>query len=351
MLKREILFENDNLDDTSRQHLTTIENTARKAGNMVSKLLSFSRKSTYETVPANINDIIKDAVGLIDTALSKKNIKVEMKLDSNIHLINCNVNQMEQVLLNLIINAADAIENRGEIIIRTSLLELRDKMTARLYPLLKSERNVMISVSDTGRGIPNEIKGKIFDPFFTTKGPGKGTGLGLAMVYGIIKEHNGIIDVKTQLGKGTTFEICLPALEEYPIHSGDGQPLVKLLTGKENILVVDDERSILSFIKTTLEKQGYRVFATDNPIYAIEIFKQTADNIDVVITDIVMPLIDGRRLIKQIKTIKPTVWVIEISTYDDYADDETNKNVDAFLSKPFDGRQLLSAVRKVLDSN
>jgi PAS domain S-box-containing protein len=347
----EILLENDNLDDASRQCLTTIENTGRKAGNMVSKLLSFSRKSAYEAVPTNINDIVKDVVGLIETTLSKRNMEVEIRLEGNIQLINCNVNQIEQVILNLIINASDAIENKGKITIRTSLLELKDKMTARLYPLLKSERYVILSISDTGRGIPNEIKGKIFDPFFTTKEPGKGTGLGLAMVYGIIKEHNGIIDVKTQVGKGTTFEIYLPVFEEFPIHSRDEEPPIELMSGRENILVVDDESSILSFIKTTLEKQGYRVFATDNPIYAIEIFKQTADDIDIVITDVVMPLIDGRKLIKQIKTVKPSVWVIEISTHDNYGEDKTNRNSDAFLSKPFNGTQLLSAVRKVMEPN
>lgn len=345
----ELLAENSTLDDDSRQGLRVIENSALRAGQMVSRLLSFSRKSNYDVMPININDVVIDTIGLLERTLAKKNIIVKMELENSMPFIRGNANQMEQVMMNLIINSADAMDKGGNITIKTSLFELNDNK-GYSHLLLKQGKYVILNCSDTGIGIPTEIRDKIFDPFFTTKEPGKGTGLGLAMVYGIVKEHKGAIDLKTQVGKGTEFEIYLPIIEEQT-KLNDERADIKLITGKENILVVDDEGNILSFAARILEREGYGVLATDNPVYALKIFRESADDIDLVITDIVMPLIDGNKLIEQIKIIKPDVKVITTSAYNAKSGTKAEmKNIDAFIKKPFKSGQLLFTIKEVLDT-
>jgi len=221
-----------------------------------------------------------------------------------------------------------------------------EKMATHVRPLLNPGNYVVMKVSDTGTGIPDEIRNKIFNPFFTTKEPGKGTGLGLAMVYGIIKEHKGIVDVKSTLGKGTTFEIYLPASDS--IISAAAKISASSAAGGIRILVVDDEEDILNFIKAVLEKEGYRLIITSDPNYAMEMFSEFANNIDIVITDIIMPLLDGKTLIKNFKAIKPTIKTIAISAHDTHSSGD--KNIDTFIKKPFEGADLLSRIRKVLGS-
>jgi len=204
---------------------------------------------------------------------------------------------------------------------------------------------VLLKVSDTGTGIPDEIKDKIFNPFFTTKEAGKGTGLGLAMVYGIVKEHKGVIGVKSKAGKGTTFEIFLPTAEVvFP--KASAAP-VRSIAENVRILVVDDEDEILSFIKGILGKQGYKPITTNNPYYALEVFGEVSDSIDLIITDINMPLMSGRKLIRHFKQIKPIVKVIAISGQS-MGGIEKDKNIDVFISKPFNDTHLYSAINKVL---
>ena len=331
------------LDDKAKQRVRIIENSARKAGQIVSKLMSFSRKASFEILPVNLNNIIKDTVELCETMARSRKVAIKMETGDNIPCIHGDSNQMEQVLMNLFVNAMDAMPDGGTIIIRTEFVEI--ERNNHVHPLLSSGKYILIKVTDTGTGIPEEIKDKIFNPFFTTKGPGKGTGLGLAMVYGIVKEHKGVLNVKSKTGKGTTFEIYLPP-SDAAIHE-----VVKtsnhLLTANARILVVDDEKDMLNFMKEIIEGAGYKLLAADNPYYALEIFGEVADNIDLVITDIVMPLMDGRKLIKHFKTFKPAIKAIAISGYD-AARNREDADIDAFISKPFEKDSLLSAIRKVL---
>jgi PAS domain S-box-containing protein len=209
----ELLCLDDGLDAGSRRRVMTIESSARKAGQIVSRLLSFARKEKVNAEPLNFNDILKDAHELLGRVVSKKGVELKMALDENIPIIKGDATQLEQVIMNLVMNAADAMPEGGSITLSTStnIISNRD---SRIHPMLTPGRYIKLKVADTGTGIPDEIKDKIFDPFFTTKGPEKGTGLGLAIIYGIVREHNGVITMTSLLGRGTTFDVYLPAIRK-----------------------------------------------------------------------------------------------------------------------------------------
>lgn len=344
----ELLCEFGNLEADAKQRVKTIENSARKAGQMVSKILSFIRRGDHEAVPINLNDVIRDTLELTARIMTKKNIEIKAEIsEGSPPVIFSDANQIEQVIMNLFVNAADAMPDGGTITIRTSLVELKQEASS-IHALLKPGRYAVLEISDTGTGIPDEIRMRIFDPFFTTKEHGKGTGLGLSIVYGIVKAHNGAINLKTEVGKGTTFEIYLPATDRTVPRIE--KPANYTMAGRERILVVEDEPDLLSFIRSVLESQGYRVLAADNPVYAQEIFKEISAEIDLVITDIVMPLVNGMELIGFFKKTKPSARIIAISGYEIYNIGKKNKDIDAFIRKPFEGIYLLSVVRRVLDT-
>ncbi len=342
----EFLQEFGNLDAAATQKVKTIELSARRAGQMVSKLLSFARKGGFEAVPVNLNAIVKDTSELMERVMGKKGIRLKLETDSTIPPFDGDPNQIEQVIMNLLVNAGDAMPDGGDLSIATSEQELGTGAFL-VHPLLSPGRYVVLRISDTGTGIAKQVRDKIFDPFFTTKETGKGTGLGLATVYGIVKDHKGVINLLTEEGKGTTFQIFFPASKErLPVRSE-----VPVYVGKERekIFVVDDEESILSFIREALESKGYRVVVADNATYALEISKNIIDDIDLIIADIVMPLVNGTELIKHFKELKPSVKIIAISGYETLPPGGRD-NVDAFISKPFERAHLISVVRRVLDS-
>ena len=337
------------LDSAALRRIKTIEDAARRAGQMVAKLLSFARKDdSMEMVPANLNDVVQDTVDLLERTLINKKVKATLEVDRAIPAINGDSIQLEQIITNLIVNAADAMPQGGTITVQTAFMDLGDKAPL-LHPLLAPGKYVVLTIADTGVGIPDEILGKIFDPFFTTKEPGKGTGLGLAMVYGIVKAHKGEIRVMSRQGLGTIFEIYLPATDN-PVQEENEEPSLEAMAGRENVLIVDDEKNVLSFMKDTLEAQGYKVIAADNPVYAQDLFQQMAGEIDLVITDMVMPLVNGKELVRQFKKIRPEVKIIAMSGIDPGKISQEGATVDAFLKKPFEGIILLTAVRNVLDS-
>jgi PAS domain S-box-containing protein len=208
----ELLGLNENLDATSRSGVRIIESAARKAGQIVSKLLSFARKGKFNALPLNFNDVLRDAVELIERIVAKKKAVLKVEITDNIPIIKGDSTQLEQVIMNLVINAADAMPEGGTITLSTSLENIVKNHTL-IHPLLTPGKYVCLRVSDTGTGIPDKIRDNIFDPFFTTKGPEKGTGLGLAIIYGIVREHKGVITVTSLLGRGTTFKVYLPAME------------------------------------------------------------------------------------------------------------------------------------------
>jgi two-component system cell cycle sensor histidine kinase/response regulator CckA len=341
----ELLQEYSNLDDESKQRVNSIESSARKAGILVSKLMSFSRREAFEILPLNLNDVINDSVKLLEGVLDKRiGLKTTM---GNIPTIEGDPNQLEQVIMNLMVNARDAMPDGGLITIKTSVIEIeRDRFNMPTY--IMPGKYVLLTVSDTGFGIPKEIINKIFDPFFTTKEKGKGTGLGLATVYGIVKDHKGYVTVQSEVDKGTIFEVYFPVSGKAAFKAI--KPKLFSVSGHENILLVDDEEEVLNFIRDILETHGYKVIPARNPLAAIDTFKKLSNDIHLVITDIVMPLMQGKELIQNLKTIKPDAKIIAISGYSDEKISKDNTMIDEFIKKPFEVYQLLSSVRRVLDT-
>jgi two-component system cell cycle sensor histidine kinase/response regulator CckA len=340
----ELLQEHSDIDNIFKKRVNSIESSAKKAGMLVAKLLSFARRDIYEIIPLNLNDIINETL-LFEGVLGKK-IRINADLQDNISTIEGDRNQLEQVIMNLVVNARDAMPDGGLIAIKTSEINAEDQHDFPAY--IPPGRYVLLTISDTGCGIPKEITIRIFEPFFTTKERGKGTGLGLATVYGIIKEHKGHITVKSEAGKGTTFEVYLPVSGK-PINA-PVTPRLFSLNGHENILVVDDEEDVLDYIKDILENHGYKVMSTNNPLFAIDIFKELSGEIELVITDNIMPLMEGKELIKNLKAIKPDIRIVAVSGYSDDGIPKDKAMIDAFIKKPFEGSHLLSTVRRVLDT-
>src|SRR3990172_8774449 len=294
----------------------------------------------------NINDVVNDTVRLLERVIDKK-ISITLKLDDTLPLIEGDVNQMEQVIMNFLVNARDAMPEGGSITIDTGTVTAGEG-APDIPSYIPAGQYVLLRVSDTGIGIPEEIRNKIFEPFFTTKERGKGTGLGLSMVYGVVSEHKGYIAVQSVLKKGTVVNVYLPVSHK-AIQSEKGRAPFAV-EGHETVLVVDDEEAILNFIKESLEIYGYTVYATTNPVDALDMFKKAPDNISLVITDIVMPLMNGKELGKELRAIKPGVRILEISGYTGYVEDGSGDKSEGFVQKPFESLYLLSTVRKILDT-
>jgi hypothetical protein len=252
--------------------------------------------------------------------------------------------QVHQILLNLFVNARDAMPNGGRIQIKVNTVTVDERAT-RFYREPVSGRFVLIEVSDTGMGIPTEVLPKIFEPFFTTKDPGKGTGLGLSTVLGIVKGHGGFVEVFSQPGNGTSFLVYLPTdelepeIEEKALDPGSGR--------NEGILVVDDEAAILEITRETLAAFGYRVLTTGTCEEAIALFKRHAGEVNLVIADLIMPGMSGQTLIAGLRKIKPDVRVIAVSGVPVEA---RQVAANYFLKKPYGTPVLLKTVRSVLDS-
>ncbi len=338
-----------NSDDIGLKSMKTIEDAARRAGQMVSKLLSFARKESFELAPLNLNAVVKDTAELLERTLAVKAIRTKVDLAPDTPSIKGDGIHLEQVITNLVMNAMDAMPDGGTITISTRGRELGPDAHL-VHPLLNPGRYAVLSVADTGSGIPKEIMDRIFDPFFTTKPAGKGTGLGLAMVYGIVKGHKGELRVLSERGNGTTFEIYLPAANNNAdVRERKSVEVVQRpYSGSECILVVDDEKEVLAFIKNNLDAHGYKALVADDPAYAQELFHKVGKDIDLVITDMVMPVMNGMELIRLFKESRPEIKAIGMTGFADYVlDDETSLN--GFMKKPFDSTLLLSTIRKALD--
>ena len=324
--------------------LSVIENAARKAGRMVAQLLGFSRKSEFELIPFNINDIVNDTIKLLERVIDKR-IVVRLQLAEHLPTVSGDMNKIEQVLMNFMVNARDAMPYGGIITVTSTAIDAHPGV-AGVPPYIPAGRYVVLSVADTGVGIPEEIQRKIFEPFYTTKERGKGTGLGLAMVYGVVTEHKGFVTVQSKVNQGSTFTVYLPVSATA---AASKRQVVPSVQGNETVLLVDDDESVLNYIKTELEKNGYKVIATTNPMSAIDAYSKMSREIALVITDIVMPLIDGRELMKRISEIHAKARFLTISAYSQHSEQGDDISPDIFLQKPFDAREVLSAVRRILD--
>ena len=327
------------------EYVNRIQNYIKNAANLTKQLLGFARSGKYEIKPTDLNDIVDKSSEMFGR--TRKEITIHKKFQSDIWTVEVDQTQIEQVLLNLYVNAWQAMSGTGELNLQTENIILKDK-DVKPYGV-SSGRYVKTSVKDTGIGIDETIQHKIFDPFFTTKEMGRGTGLGLASAYGIIKNHDGIINVHSKKGEGATFNIFLPASKKKILKEKLFQK--EILKGSETVLLIDDEEMILDVGHDLLEKLGYEVLAAKSGTEAVEIYRTNQGKIDIVILDMVMPEMGGGDAYEKLKEIDPGVKVLLSSGYsiDSQASKILSRGCDGFIQKPFDIMSLSSELRKILD--
>ena len=334
------------LDDENpvTKRVQNIEKLVRSGSRLTSQLLGYARKGQYEMSPINLNYIIKDICETF--ADTKKEITINEDLSEDLYRIIADANQIEQVLLNLFVNAADAMNNSGELFISTHNCTTDDFRDKPYTP--RSELNyIVLTVKDTGEGMDEATMEKVFEPFFSTKEPGKGTGLGLASCYGIIKGHGGYIDVDSEPGKGSIFSIYLPASGKDITKSKERTETIRRGNGK--ILVIDDEELILEVSATIVKELGYSVIDAKSGKEAIVKFEEYKDEIDLVILDMVMPDLSGEEIYDLLRKIDPDVKVLLASgyTYNNRARALIDRGCNGFIKKPYSIVELSNKLSKI----
>ena len=301
------------ITDQRLTHLLNIMDTSAHHGaSLIRQVLTFARGADGERMPVQPSLIVRDIVDLISETLPRS-IAINSDDVTDLHLVNGNATQLSQVIMNLCVNARDAMPEGGKLTISAQNVVL-DETTTRANPGAKPGPYVLIAIADTGCGIPPDIIDRIFDPFFTTKKPGKGTGLGLATVLGIIKAHDGFLQVKSEVGQGTEFRIYLPAIFETDTAAHTTPAATVLMRGQgETVLVIDDETSVCEIVAATLEAYGYRtILAADGPT-GIALYRKHAGEIKAVITDMMMPNMQGTQVITALRAIRPDLPIIAMS--------------------------------------
>ncbi len=320
--------------------------SSERAAELTRQLLGFARKGKYNPVPMNVNLMIGNSVKISEKIFDKK-ISVQYVFEKDIRNVFMDIHQFQQVLTNLFINARDAMPDGGILSIETKNAVLNSHLSC-MSGTVEPGSYVLVSISDTGTGIPPEIMDKIFEPFFTTKREGKGTGLGLSTVYGIVKNHNGHINVKSFPGKGTTFELYIPATEENGMEGRD--PADKLELGNARILLVDDEHTVRNLARNMLETLGYNVLTAKDGSEAIRMYQERKNEIDLIILDIIMPGISGGDIFNNLFGINPGVKILLASGYsrEGQASDLLERGAIGFLQKPFHLSDLSKEVAEAL---
>jgi PAS domain S-box-containing protein len=329
------------------RRLKSIEELVTSGANLTKQLLGFARRGRYEVKPTNLNDVVDKTTTLFGR--TKKEIMIHLLLEKNLWVVEVDHGQIEQVLLNLYVNAWQAMPGGGDLYLETKNAALTEDESKQYS--LPADNYVKISITDTGVGMDEATKERIFEPFFTTKEMGRGTGLGLATVYGIIKGHNGAINVYSEKGHGTTFSIYLPASDKELI--ADQKPSLSLIKGHETILLVDDEDSVIDVIKELLEALGYNVIGVQTGSDAVEVFRMKHREINIVVLDMIMPGMSGSETFDALKIIDPQVDVILSSGYsiDGEAAEIMKKGCRAFIQKPFNIADISKKIREVLDKS
>ena len=332
-------------DDPNDEYLDGIENAVMNAANLTNQLLGFARKGKYNLRQTSINRIIDNSTKMFTR--TRKEIVTHLKLRDDIWAVKVDQGQIEQVLINLYLNACHAMPDGGDIYIQTENIFLSDDYCTPFE--VPAGNYVKTSVTDTGIGIGKDIIERIFEPFFTTKDVGKGTGLGLASAYGIIKNHNGVIRVYSEMGNGTTFNIYLPASDDKI--EQDIQINPKMLKGKEKILLVDDEEDTIRVEKLMLKELGYSVIPALSGQEAVQLYKENKLTLDLVALDMIMPEMNGKDTYDELKRINPQVKVLLVSGYslNKQIEELMDKGCIGFIQKPFSIVQLSQKIREVLE--
>jgi len=348
----DLLLARHQAGDPSFADIMQIKQNANRAANLVRQLLAFSRRQTLRPKILRLTDELAELSNLLGRLLGET-VELRITHERDLGLVKVDQNQLEQVVINLAVNARDAMEDGGLLSIRTANVS-EDDARALDHTLMPPAEYVLIEVSDTGCGIPKEHLGKIFEPFFTTKDVDKGTGLGLSTVYGIVKQTGGYIFAFSTVGKGTTFRIYLPrhfeTEEEAAAKKAETETVevVADLTGKGTVLLVEDEDAVRTFAVRALQTRGYEVLEAESGDVALELVDSYEGTIDLVVSDVVMPNMDGPTMVKRLQEKRPGTKIIFISGY---AEDAFSKSLDSsvdfrFLPKPFSLKQLAAAVKE-----
>jgi PAS domain S-box-containing protein len=334
---------------TETELLAATEKAALRAAELTSKLLGFSRKTTLRLEPTTLDCCLDETLELLRHTIDPR-ITVQVRKAPQPWLVQADVAQLTQVLMNLCLNARDAMPNGGTLELETENVVL-DREAVRLQLDAHPGEHVCLRVRDTGVGIPPENLPRIFEPFFTTKAPDKGTGLGLAMVFGIIKQHHGWITCCSKVGEGSRFDLYLPRYQpqtETVVAPPDGRPTAA--RGHETILLVDDEPMIRNLGRTILQRYGYQVLLAEDGLQAVEVFRRHASGIDLVILDLTMPRLSGRDAFRRLRQLDPDVRVLFASGYSaEHLTEEEHTRVLGFVSKPYRPQELAQRVREALD--
>ncbi|MCB2148723.1 MAG: PAS domain S-box protein [Deltaproteobacteria bacterium] len=327
------------------EHVRGIEEYVNSAGDLTKRLLGFARGGKYEVKPINLNELVQSCADMF--ARTKKEIRIHTRLQDKLPSVEADQRQIEQVLLNIFVNAWQAMPDGGDLFIKTKQIDLSPSF-CRPYQVAPGSY-VCVSIADTGIGMDETVRSRVFDPFFTTKEKSRGTGLGLASAFGIIKNHGGIITVDSQEGHGATFTLYLRSSTKKVIRSA---PIAKTLQkGTETVLLVDDEALILVVGGSMLEKLGYQVIRAGNGEEAINLLSGMKEKVDLVILDLIMPGLDGGKTYNRIRKIDPTMRVLLSSGYalDGQAEAVLKKGCNGFIQKPFTLQELSNKIRSILD--
>lgn len=348
----ELLMINLAEDDPNLQRIEAIHAAGKHAEALVRQLLAFSRKQVTVAKPVNLNTLINNMTKMLGRLIGE-DIEMKLLLRPQVGIVNADPGQIEQILMNLAVNARDAMPEGGKLFFETDTVLLDEEYCKNHVDVLPGSY-VVLNVTDSGIGMSPEIMAKIFDPFFTTKKKGKGTGLGLSTVYGIMKQHKGHIFVYSEDGCGTTFKFYFPeekVLEEEMIEGLVGKEKKPYQGGTETVLIVDDESSIRQLIRDTLQPLGYNVFDAESGKEAIEICKSTEKDIDLLVTDVVMPKMGGKKLADELTAKLPGMKVLYMSGYTDsvIAAKGIFEPGKEFINKPLVPSQLTQKIREILD--
>jgi len=335
-------------DDQPHQDLQQVVTATDRAATLTRQLLNFSRREAFSKTTVDVNDLVDEAIELIQPVIGER-IETEINLAQNVGSVLADRTMLQQALMNLCINARDAMPTGGKLSIRTDTVTVSE-MYAEVHPDVRPGTYARIIITDTGCGMPSEIKQRIFEPFFTTKEVGKGTGLGLAMVYGVVTEHDGAVHVYSELGQGTTFRIYMPL-------QGAVCRSVETLAegpqgGTETILVAEDEPLVRDTAVRILQQAGYVTLEAEDGEEAVRLFEENGENVSLALLDMVMPRMSGREAYLRMKQINPYVEAVFCTGYDPLANQvaaEACEEVE-LIEKPYQPEKLLHAVRQAIDA-
>jgi CheY-like chemotaxis protein len=330
--------------------LVEIRRAGERAAGLTQQLLAFSRKQVLQPRVLDLNGLVRGMEKMLHRLIGE-DIDLVTVLDPQLRNVKADPGQLEQILLNLAVNSRDAMPDGGKLTIETANQDI-DEAAARMQGGVRPGRYVMIAVTDTGCGMDDQTRAKVFEPFFTTKEQGKGTGLGLATVYGIVQQSGGYVTVYSEPGHGTTFKIYLPQVEAQVAAACETAPALALPRGQETVLVVEDEEAVRDLVRQVLHSNGYTVLEASQGEEAIAICESHPGPIHIMLTDVVMPLMSGRQLADRVARLRPEMRTLFASGYPDGA--ITRHGVltagTAFLQKPFTPERLERMVREVLSA-